>query len=224
MRKTLKETLLYEIDEQGNIYNKTNGKKLQLKGRQVSLKLENGKRKTLTLKNIVANNLLDNPNNYNKVVCQDENDNNTHPDNLMWAETVYGKPIFDKDTDVKLRQIINPYIAKCTNPESPCYKYYGAKGIEVYQPWVEDTLEFVRWAKSANYKKGMYLLRYDKTKNIEPDNLYWSEENILKLNCEMVDNIKQTENLSNRQIATKYQVSPERIRQIKTGGKLKNCK
>lgn len=218
MRKTLKESSLYEIDSIGNIYNKSSGRKL--KGRNL-IHLDRCRRRKM----VVANNLIDNPNNYKNVVHIDGNTSNYLLSNLEWSNTVYGKPIFDKETDKYIRFKIAAIIPRCHSKKDNDWKNYGKKGIFVCEEWRKNTLEFVKWSKSNDFYKGAWLLRYDKTKGYSPENCFWGkpEENN-KLNCDMVFDIKErVKTTSCNIVAKKYSVSVERIRQLKKGSNLKNC-
>jgi hypothetical protein len=217
MMKILLESDRYKIDKRGIIYNVKSGKPLSCNN---YVNLDGRGHRT---KFVVANNLLQNPFNYSNIVNIDKNRDNNLVENLMWAEAIYGKTIFDKKKDALLRMKISVYIVKCNNKNASEYKKYGAKGVKVWQGWVEDTMEFVKWSKENNYEKGMWLYRYDKRKGHSPDNCYWGEPQMGgKLNCEMVDNIKKLDS-KNKEIAEKYQITSERVRQLKTGGKLKRC-
>lgn len=79
MQQTLKESDLYEIDEHGDIYCKSNGKKINRHSTQVVLNNKDGWRKTYYIKNIIANNFHENPNNYKKIIQIDGDKNNFHP-------------------------------------------------------------------------------------------------------------------------------------------------
>lgn len=218
MRKTLKENDNYEIDENGNIYNKENGYKLK-RSRYIWLN-----KKSYKYKNLIANNLIPNPNNYSKVGTIDGNSENLDVSNIEWGETVYGRSIFDKKTDKYLRGKITTLKNHCYNRKSVSYKDYGLKGLTVCKEWVENTLSFVKWSKENGYFEGAWLSRYDKNKGFTPDNCYWGEPNIKKLNCDMVSDIKNKLKIFEvKDIATKYQVCKERVRQIKNGATLKRC-
>jgi len=217
MRKTLKECDLYEIDNKGNIYHKRLGNKLK-----ANKSIHMGGKPYRT-KVVVANNLLDNPNDYKHVINIDKNKDNNLVSNIKWSETTYGDVIFDKETDHKIRFKISVMVPRCHDKKSKDWIGYGSKGIYVHKEWRENTLEFVRWSKKNGYFDGAWLYRYDKSDGYTPDNCYWGAANEFgKLNCDMVDNIKQMD-ISHQKIADKYQITRERVRQLKTGGKLVRC-
>lgn len=223
--KELKESNNYLIDSKGFIYSKLTNKKLKSNTFSVNLKLEDSGYNCFSRKNVIANNLIPNPNNYKKVIHIDGNSNNFNPKNIKWAETFYGKAVFNKDKDKEVRNKICIMICKCHKKTDKGYKYYGAKGIRVYDKWKSNTIEFVKWSKENGYYEGAFLLRYDKNKNFSPDNCYWGNDvPNMKLNCDMFQDIRERlENTTAKIIANKYQVSSERIHQIKRGATLKDC-
>lgn len=217
--KLLKETKHYKIDNTGQIYNCKSGKKLSM---NEYIHLDKPRR----TKKVVANNLLDNPNNYKHIINIDGDKNNNLVSNLMWAETVYGDPIISKKDDLIVRGKISVHIRRCYDENSRDYMSYGSKGITIHDDWLVDTLEFVKWSKDNGYYRGAWLIRYDKLKGFTPDNCFWGKPNqCFKLDCNMVEDIKNKfESMSHNKVADKYQVSRERIRQIRRGGTLKNCR
>lgn len=63
-------------------------------------------------------------------------------------------------------------IQRCTNPNNPVWKWYGARGIGVYNPW----LEFTEFLKDVGLKSDskLTLERIDNDKNYEPGNVKWA--------------------------------------------------
>lgn len=218
MRKVLKENNEYEIDINGNIYRLKTGNKLNTKTQHIRFN------KTYRVKIVVANNLIPNPNNYTRVINIDGNKNNNHPSNLKWSETIYGKVIFNKRLDKKIRSKIKVISNYCSNKKSPNYKDYGAKGIKVCDEWNNNSIEFLRWSKTVNYKEGNWLYRYNKKEGFTPENCYWGEPYMFKLNCEMVEDIKNNfKDYNHKTVADKYNISSVRVGQLRSGRKLKNC-
>lgn len=63
--------------------------------------------------------------------------------------------------------------ARCNNPKSKDYKYYGGKGIAVCKEWRDDFIVFYNWAMSNGYKEGLTLDRINHDGNYEPANCQW---------------------------------------------------
>jgi hypothetical protein len=62
---------------------------------------------------------------------------------------------------------------RCSNPNEPGYKYYGAKGIKVCDEWLNDVNSFIKWGMENGYSKGLTIDRIDSKGNYEPDNCQW---------------------------------------------------
>lgn len=66
----------------------------------------------------------------------------------------------------------------CYNPKNKGYKNYGARGIRMYDEWVNNPIPFIEYVKSLeNYlKEGYSLDRIDNDGNYEPGNLRWTSQ------------------------------------------------
>lgn len=64
---------------------------------------------------------------------------------------------------------------KCYSPSSPGYPTHGAKGITVYDAWLDDYPTFSEYALENGYKDGDYIRLYDPTRNFEPGNIYFTK-------------------------------------------------
>lgn len=72
-------------------------------------------------------------------------------------------PIYSVWQDIKTR---------CQNPNDPCYKNYGAKGIKVCEAWNKSFLAF-KDDVLPTWKPELVLRRIDKERNFTPGNCRW---------------------------------------------------
>lgn len=76
----------------------------------------------------------------------------------------------NKEEKYKLSRKLTSMISRCNNPKDKSYKWYGAKGIKVFEKWINDRNEFYKWAERNNYKIGMSIERYNNDKDYCPSN------------------------------------------------------
>jgi hypothetical protein len=81
---------------------------------------------------------------------------------------------------------------RCYKPEVKEFKYYGAKGIELYGEW-HDFIKFEAWIQSnLGERPDNYTLdRIDCLKNYEPDNVRWADYVTQNTNKSVVKKIAQ---------------------------------
>jgi hypothetical protein len=67
---------------------------------------------------------------------------------------------------------------RCYNPNEPGYKWYGAEGIEMYKPWINDRQLFKKWILDnlGHRPEGHSIDRINVNGNYEPDNLRWADK------------------------------------------------
>lgn len=87
------------------------------------------------------------------------------------ANYKHGKSNFKQN---RLYRIWSACKCRCRNPNIASWKWYGGKGIDIYESWAEDFMEFYSWAINNGYTDKLTLDRIDGNKNYCPENCKWS--------------------------------------------------
>src|SRR5262245_46494190 len=62
---------------------------------------------------------------------------------------------------------------RCGNPNAQHFAYYGGRGIQVCQEWLECFEAFAAWARRVGYRDGLLLDRNNNQLGYDPNNCRW---------------------------------------------------
>lgn len=112
----------------------------------------------------------------------------------------------------RIMKIYYGILARCFNENDSAYCFYGAKGISVFQDWLDNPTHFEDWALANGYEDNLTIDRKNENKNYSPDNCRWitmEENSRWKSTTNRID--VDGEIKTGRQWATEFGFSPNLI-------------
>lgn len=73
----------------------------------------------------------------------------------------------------RLYKIYNNIKSRCYNSNTPQYKDYGGRGIQLCTQWLRDFTTFYNWSLNNGYEDSLTIDRINVDGNYEPNNCRW---------------------------------------------------
>lgn len=102
------------------------------------------------------------------------------------------------DTNTRLYNIWSEMKKRCYNENAPKYKNYGGRRITVCEEWLDDFVNFKKWAMENGYSDHLTIDRINNNGNYEPSNCRWAtieEQNNNRRSNKMITFSGETHNL-----------------------------
>ena len=73
----------------------------------------------------------------------------------------------------RLESIFQGMVDRCYNNKNKSYRWYGEKGIRIFQGWIDNPKSFEEWALKNGYSDDLTIDRIESDKDYEPTNCQW---------------------------------------------------
>lgn len=75
--------------------------------------------------------------------------------------------------DKRIQEIFKGMVRRCYTETNRDYRWYGAKGIKIYDEWMRNPTLFEEWAINNGYSDNLTIDRINPSKDYCPDNCRW---------------------------------------------------
>jgi hypothetical protein len=98
---------------------------------------------------------------------------------------------------------------KCYRPNATNYQWYGAKGVGMYEAWINDFKAFYDFCIDNGWKQGLEIARHGDTGNYEPGNIKFvtpeeNHEELLQRQRKQIRNVESDIVFDSLQDAAKW--------------------
>ena len=75
--------------------------------------------------------------------------------------------------NIRIGRIFGGMKRRCYDSTDKSYRWYGARGIQICDEWLNNPKSFEEWSLSNGYTDGLTINRKDENKNYCPENCEW---------------------------------------------------